>query len=535
MLRNVIVLPNGKEISTGVNAVQKANYSSYANSGTDLTLGSVCSSMLDVKFFSPGGSIEIAAGTEIEYYKEDDNGNRTKIGLFTLETPERPSANTYKFTAYDRVSWLDKDISAWMSNLTGWPYTLYTLAQMVCIECGLSLVNDSIPNGDFPVAKFSAGNITGRRLMEWIAQLAARFVRATEDGKIEFAWYENTDIVLRPNGSRYYQSIKYEDYRVAKVDAVQIRLANSEYGLLWPDVPAGFNTYVISGNKLISSITEDTLRYLQVIQSEIANVTYTPCKITLPACVDIKAGSRIQVVDPNGYLLYVYVMSKTQKGQIETIECTGSPRRDNSTNQNNPTTKDLYDYADSAMNRQSQIDLFNKLTNNGQVQGLFIEANGQIYVNAAYISTGVLASKDGKSFYLDIDSGTFYSTGKFMSADGKSYITVEGSEFVLYSQQGENGQFQDIARIGFTEDSEGFDYPYFLMGSADAAGADFDKIGLIKMFKNGLYIGNSAPRDSSGSFVGLVGASGLFVDTTEPRPYLVNGMDMADAFECVFA
>lgn len=73
------------------------------------------------------------------------------------------------------------------------------------------------------------------------------------------------------------------------------------------------------------------------------------------------------------------------------------------------------------------------------------------------------------------------------------------------------------------------------MGSADEDGSNFDKIGLIKMFKNGLYFGNSAPRGSTGSFVGLTGASGLFVDTTEPRPYLVNGTELADAFECVFA
>ena len=224
---------------------------------------------------------------------------------------------------------------------------------------------------------------------------------------------------------------------------------------------------------------------------------------------------------------------------MDTIECTGSFRRDSAGAVNNVTDKELKDYvdmtADFAVKRQTQLDLFNKLTNNGNIQGLFMEADGQIYVNAAYIATGVLTSKDGHSFYLDLDTGTFYSTGRFMSADGNSYITLEGSEFVLYARQGDKDEFADIARIGFTEDTDGVDYPYITMGSSNANAANFDKIGLIKMFSNGLYIGNSAPRDSTGSFVGLVGASGLFVDTTEPRPYLVNGTTLADAFECVFA
>ena len=159
------------------------------------------------------------------------------------------------------------------------------------------------------------------------------------------------------------------------------------------------------------------------------------------------------------------------------------------------------------------------------------------FITAAHLTSGTIQSQDGTTFNLDLDKGllSIVGTGKFQSSDGNSYITIEGDEFVLYSKTGEYGEFVDIARIGFTEDSEGYDYPYFIMGSADADGSNFDKIGLIKMFKNGLYIGNSAPRDSTGSFVGLVGASGLFVDTTEPRPYLVNGTELADAFECVFA
>ena len=627
MLRNLIVLPDGTEIFSGVgavNAIQNTTITDCVNSETELTLGSVCCNALEAKFFTPEGNLCITAGTEVTLYKVDDLGTRTKVGLFTLEKPERPSANTYKIIAYDRVSRLDRDLSAWVEALDGWPYTLLTFAQMVCEECALTLVNTEIPNGDFLINEFSPSEATGRRLMGWIGQLAARFCRATVDGDIEFAWYEDSGVTLSPSGDRYYFSLKYEDYQVEKIDAVLLRLADSEYGALWPEAAEGANCYVISNNPLIAVINDDIKPYLQVIQKEISGAVYTPCKVAIPAALDIRAGQTVRIVDRNGQTLTAYVMTKTQKGQKDILECTGSARRDSPTALNNVSSRD---YADSAANaavkRQTQLDIFNKLTNNGSVQGLLIEKNGQIYVNATYISTGILASKDGKTFYLDLDegilnmqatsltiagkslkevalegltqeeiikaltadgaakgiflengqlyinasyinsgelnaalikagvlqsgdgetfvldldNGTFKmkGSGKFMAPDGKSYITVDGGAFVLYAQDGEDGDFVDIARISFSEDSEGLDYPYILLGHAEESDANHDKIGLIKMFANGIYVGNSVPRLSTGDFVGLAGAVGFFVDVQNAKTYNVVGEDMYDAFVAVFA
>ena len=97
MLRNLIVLPDGTEIFSGNGAqhtIQSATITSCANSGTELTLGSVCSDALEVKFFTPRGNLNIAHSTEVALYKVDDAGERTKVGLFTLSAPKRPSRNT---------------------------------------------------------------------------------------------------------------------------------------------------------------------------------------------------------------------------------------------------------------------------------------------------------------------------------------------------------------------------------------------------------------------------------------------------------
>lgn len=622
MYRNLIVLPDGTEIFSGSGAnhtIQSCVITSSSNSGAELTAGSVCSDALEVKFFTPKGNLVINPETEITLYKVDDEGNRTQYGLFTLQKPERPTRNTYKIMAFDRVSWLEKDMTDWLKSLNAWPYTLLTFAQMICDECLLELENEEIPNGDFLVNKFGASKITARDLMGYVGQLAARFCKATPDGKIKFSWYEDSGIELQPTGERYYNSLKYEDYRVEKIDVVQVQLADSQYGTLWPEKEEGSNAYILSGNPLITVINENLIKYLDRIKTELENTVYTPCKISLPACLDIRPGNIIRVVDFNDNIFETIVMTKTQSGRKDIIESTGSARRDSPAVVGAKTTQD---YVDAAMKRQTQTEIFNKLTNYGSVQGIFLEENGQIYINAEYLTTGILQSRDGETFYLDLDNGilkinatelsisgnsigdavlnsiskedliyvltennaangiylkddkiyvnaeyivsgtlnasllkagilqsndngetfkldlekgTFHmsGTGKFMAPDKRSYMTMDGGSFVLYTKDTDN-EWMAIAKIGFSEDSEGVDYPYMLLGHAVDT-AEEKNLSLIKAFSNGIYIGNAVPKLSTGNFVGINGAVGFFVDIANRQTYNVVGTEMYDAFVAVFA
>ena len=346
MLKTVIVLGNGTEIYSGEgnNAIQSATIKQQVNGSNQLTLGSVCASMLDVKIQSNGGRLSLAEGEEVTVYKEAENGARHMVGRFTLQKPTRPSANSLRITAYDRVTWLDKDIAPWLMGLTGWPYSLYNLAKMVCQTCGLSLVNTSIPNGDYQVQAFTAQTITGRQMMQWIGEIAGRFCRATADGRIEFAWYTSSGVTITPSGDRFYyqNGLTYEDYQVAPIEKVQVKLTQDDVGVVWPDVTGEKNTYIISGNYLLTTSSSSTLLpVVQTLYEQLKNVTYTPCKVVIPAGLDIQAGNTIQVTDRNGKTFTSYVMAKTQTGQRDTLECTGSQRRDSTTVVNNEGYKAL--------------------------------------------------------------------------------------------------------------------------------------------------------------------------------------------------
>ncbi len=336
MLKNLILLPDGTELFSGVeekNALQSVTLTQCVNAGQELTLGSVCANMLEATFFAPEGGFSVSAGTELTLFKVDDQGNRTQVGPFTTEKPTRPSGNLCTITAYDRVSWLDRELAPWLDSLNGWPYTLETFAQMVCAACNLTLADGNLPNGDWKISKFSASSITGRQLMQWIGQACGRFCRATQDGKLEFAWYEPKDITIAPDSEYPIYGLEFADYQVEPVDRVQIGLTQKDVGV---NCGSGSNAYEIVGNYLLC--TEDPAS-LQAVAQNLYNtlhgVYYTPCKVCVPANTRIQTGDILQITDRNGKTFPFYVMTKVQTGQKETLECVGSVRRNSTTAKSN--------------------------------------------------------------------------------------------------------------------------------------------------------------------------------------------------------
>ena len=71
-------------------------------------------------------------------------------------------------------------------------------------------------------------------------------------------------------------------------------------------------------------------------------------------------------------------------------------------------------YVDTFEGELTQTYIFNKLTNNGQKQGLYL-SNGLLYVNATYMRTGTIT---GKRSYWNLDTGQFAMT----DSDGKETV-----------------------------------------------------------------------------------------------------------------
>lgn len=76
-------------------------------------------------------------------------------------------------------------------------------------------------------------------------------------------------------------------------------------------------------------------------------------------------------------------------------------------------------YVDTFEGELTQTYIFDKLTNNGQKQGLYL-SNGLLYINATYMKTGVIT---GKRSYWNLDTGPFAMT----DANGNETVHLDGN------------------------------------------------------------------------------------------------------------
>ena len=320
MLITKVILPDGSQLSSGPeaeNAILSFQLTQKVNSSQELTLGSVCSAMVELTVFAP--TLQLQAGQEITVYRND-----CCLGIFILEKPQRVSGHRLKLVAYDRVSKLDQTLDTWLESLVGWPYTLEKFAWMVCARCGLELVEQPLLNGQMPIGAFSAGGVTGRTLMGWVGQLCGCFCRANTQGQLELGWYgENPQAHLTAEGRFAFSR---GDYTVWPIEKVQLQLTSRDVGWVYPQVDNG-NTYKITGNLLLSGC-ENGQVIAQNLYERLKTVTYTPCNLTVVADTGIRAGDIVTVETPEGESFRMYVMSHVMQGQRSRLECTGSRRRD---------------------------------------------------------------------------------------------------------------------------------------------------------------------------------------------------------------
>lgn len=349
MVKNILVLDDGTEIAAGTvgqNAILSLTCTETVSKTTDLCPGAACSNKLEITIWvEPGTDLPITSGTRLTHYRET-SGHRTLAGTYWAVKPTSQTRNTYKVYAYDAVSRLDSVQSTWLRSIQDqFPMTLWKFAGLVAQRCGVTIANNSLPrNGTYLVQAFYADNLTGRQLLAWVAEASCTFLRATPDGKIEFAWYTDYN-ALQSIGPTVYirDGLSHDKFQTAPVVKVQIRQSDDDVGVLYPSDESGSNALVIQGNLLLTSATADALKPVaQAIFETMQGVTYTPLKVTVPADFPLPApGNIVSVTDARGNVLSSYIMNRTISGQQVTLESTGNATRDGTAAVNEQSYKNL--------------------------------------------------------------------------------------------------------------------------------------------------------------------------------------------------
>ena len=354
MLQPILTLPSGTELRGGQagSAVENLTLHTAVNAGQEFAIGSAYSDYIEAEIWAdPGGSLQITAGDVLTYYRLDDAGNRTKVGIFYAEKPTRTKRNSYKVTAYDTMSKLDADFSGWLrANQAQFPKTIWQLVQLACQRAGVTLAGISLPiNGSHSVQAFYADDLTCRQIISWAAEAAGCYAHMNADGKLQFLTYtdKRSTAKITPDGASnstayYADSLSYEDYAVKAIEKVQIRQSDSDVGVIYPDSTTATNTYAVQGNLLLTTGTEANLKTVaQNLYNVLKSVTYTPCKVAVPSGSGLACGQIVHVKDARGREFDTYLMSATISSGKASFESVGSASRESSSAVNSQSYKNL--------------------------------------------------------------------------------------------------------------------------------------------------------------------------------------------------
>lgn len=429
MLQPILTLPSGTELKGGSpgSAVKSLTLHTAVNAGQEFTIGSAFSDYIEAEIWAdPGGSLQITAGDALTYYRQDDAGSRTKVGVFYAEKPTRTKRNSYKVTAYDTMSKLDADFSGWLrANQAQFPKTIWQLVLLACQRAGVALASSSLPiNGSYSVQAFYADDLTCRQIISWAAEAAGCYAHMNADGKLQFLTYSDkrSTAKITPDGASnstayYADSLSYEDYTVKAIEKVQIRQSDSDVGVIYPDSTTATNTYVVQGNLLLTTGTEANLKsVVQNLYNVLKNVTYTPCKVSVPSSSGLACGQIVHVKDARGREFDTYLMSATISSGKASFESVGSASRESS----------------SAVNSQSYKNLTGKMLEiKTSVDGLEVKASD---LTGKY--TDLKATVDGLSSEVKKDTKITGGGNLILGSESFKNAALQGGGTVEYNDDG---------------------------------------------------------------------------------------------------
>ena len=429
MYQSVLRLKDGTELTGGAagNAIKSITLHAAVNAGQEFTIGSAFSDYIEAEIWAdPGGSLQITAGDALTYYRQDDAGNRTKVGVFYAEKPTRTKRNSYKVTAYDTMSKLDADFSGWLhANQAQFPKTIWQLVQLACQRAGVALASSSLPiNGSYSVQAFYADDLTCRQIISWAAEAAGCYAHMNADGKLQFLTYtdKRSTAKITPDGASnstayYADSLSYEDYTVKAIEKVQIRQSDSDVGVIYPDSTTATNTYAVQGNLLLTTGTEANLKsVVQNLYNVLKNVTYTPCKVAVPSSSGLACGQIVHIKDARGREFDTYLMSATISSGKASFESVGSASRESS----------------SAVNSQSYKNLTGKMLEiKTSVDGLEVKASD---LTGKY--TDLKATVDGLSSEVKKDTKITGGGNLILGSESFKNAALRGSGTVEYNDDG---------------------------------------------------------------------------------------------------
>lgn len=302
------VTDNGFEMAGGIELTefQKKQIKRLANRNTGLWL-------------TDSGLTEwVPVGEDLKAYRYE----WLDMGYFIAEKPEKVRETKIKVVAYDRLVKFDTVVDDWIKALK-YPITLKEMLVSLCGMVGVELVSGSYINESWVVdTAIDAEDITGREVLQYIAQANAGFCRMKPDGRLELTGWNFIDYSVN---NSVYNSIELAEFVTDLIDKVQVKITDNDIGVI---VGTGTNAMVIENNPLLYGESDSEIRpAVTNIYNYASTLSYQPFELKMVQNPMVRAGDVFSVTTRSGEQVVAYVMNRTLKGGIDTFEATGDQHR----------------------------------------------------------------------------------------------------------------------------------------------------------------------------------------------------------------
>lgn len=262
--------------------------------------------------------------------------NTETIPLFRGYIAEVTNATHEEFTtvirAYDALYKINNtDVTSWYNALT-FPMTAQAFRNSFFARVGVTQVADYLTNDGITINKTIDDKvIMGSKIIKAICQLNGRFGRISRTGRFEYVHLTEAAEALYPDEHLYpdndifpsdenavdnvlkahYQTISFENYRVASIDKVQLV---DKSGAIVASTGSGSNIFTLKDNPLIWGMSQANLNSVcRNLYNTIQGLWYTPSQVKCVGLPYVECGDFV-LMSARLSIIRAYVLSRTLKG-----------------------------------------------------------------------------------------------------------------------------------------------------------------------------------------------------------------------------
>lgn len=389
------------------------------------------------------------------YFIPDEQPRR--MDIITINAMDRMQLFDRLITEPSTVKWTDNNnntitdengVDLEFNSFVAFPNEVGNIILQACKYCGVTTGMAILgrPNSRYVIPEMPSIQtpVTYRNLIQWCAGIMGDNAYIDWNGQLRVGKYNSTSYsVYSSTLAKRYQSDYYENdlaitgVQYTNVQNVAIVSGSSEYAL------------DLKGNMLVAPYIADILPVLSDIY---VGYSYRPFSASVINAPYLWPMDRVSYTDKDGNV-YASVLTNVNFG----INCKMGIKSVGETEQTNknvvPTslTSEQAQLINEAINgvndldkSLNQEDIFNRLTNNGEAQGIYMQ-DGKLYINLTYARAGTLIlgglnNQNGMLQMLDADGnliGTWDNTGASISGTLTNKTTDENNN--VYAVEIVNG------------------------------------------------------------------------------------------------